>query len=199
MKPDYYRTLDVDRRASTEEIRIAYRALARSSHPDRAGDPGGAPDHGPMTLLNEAWSILGDPDRRRAYDQSLMVPEPAFIQDVILDAAYGLIQRSGVKGGGVDTQTPRDFEITGGVSVSVRLRRVLDSRELDSWLRVATLDAARRPDCAVILACRVLVPDVLESRLHGSGVPGVAIDLIDSRVFGRFPCARSAALFEGLL
>lgn len=57
--------------ASTEEIRTAYRALARRLHPDRAG--GATPAERAladrrMREINESWEVLRDPDRRRAYD-----------------------------------------------------------------------------------------------------------------------------------
>lgn len=56
----------MDRQASRAAIRRAYRAKARRLHPDR---PGG--DARAMQALNEAWWVLGDDRRRRAYDCSL--------------------------------------------------------------------------------------------------------------------------------
>lgn len=57
--------------ASTEEIRAAYRALARRLHPDRMG--GASPTERAlaerrMREINESWEVLQDPARRRAYD-----------------------------------------------------------------------------------------------------------------------------------
>lgn len=59
--------------ASADEIRAAYRARARRAHPDVAG--GSAASAG-MAALNEAWRVLGDPARRRAYDRTLHRPAP---------------------------------------------------------------------------------------------------------------------------
>ncbi len=48
-------------------IRAAFRQLARTHHPDAAGDAGAAS----MARLNEAWRVLADPARRATYDASL--------------------------------------------------------------------------------------------------------------------------------
>jgi molecular chaperone DnaJ len=60
---DPYQVLGVARTASEEDVRVAYRRLARQRHPDRTGG-----DAGPMAILNEAYRVLGDPARRAAYD-----------------------------------------------------------------------------------------------------------------------------------
>lgn len=53
--------------ASPEQIRAAYRALARVHHPDaRGGDPSQQ-----MAAINEAWRVLSDPARRAMYDAGL--------------------------------------------------------------------------------------------------------------------------------
>lgn len=67
----HYQRLGVRPSASTEELRAAYRALAQRLHPDRLGDAS-APERAlaerRMREVNEAWSVLSDPARRRAYD-----------------------------------------------------------------------------------------------------------------------------------
>ncbi len=70
--------LGVDRRASAETIRGAYRDLARRLHPDRVAAGGAAADLGAgrtMATVNEAYRVLSDPARRVVYDRSLDVPE----------------------------------------------------------------------------------------------------------------------------
>lgn len=61
---DYYRILGVSPEATTEEIKSAFRRLALELHPDRSGA-----DSGPFREVLEAYGVLSDPERRRAYDQ----------------------------------------------------------------------------------------------------------------------------------
>ncbi len=61
---DPYRVLGVSRTASLREIRAAYRARARRSHPDLAGED----SIGRMRELNAAWELLKDAHRRDAHD-----------------------------------------------------------------------------------------------------------------------------------
>ena len=61
----YYRLLGVPRTASAEEIRTAFRARARVSHPDRLGDEG---DDEVFRLVRDAYEVLRDPLKRMAYD-----------------------------------------------------------------------------------------------------------------------------------
>jgi curved DNA-binding protein CbpA len=69
--PSHYQTLGVPPSASADEIRTAYRDLARRLHPDRhrLRSPAEAALAGRrMRDVNEAWRVLGDPDRRGRYD-----------------------------------------------------------------------------------------------------------------------------------
>jgi molecular chaperone DnaJ len=65
-KRDYYETLGVNRGASADEIRRAYRNLAKQYHPDVNKDDG-AEEH--FKEINEAYAVLSDPERRSAYDR----------------------------------------------------------------------------------------------------------------------------------
>jgi curved DNA-binding protein CbpA len=71
MAADLYALLQVHPAADPDVIRAAYRVLARKNHPDFGGDPA----H--MASLNEAWDVLGDTERRAAYDRALGRPETA--------------------------------------------------------------------------------------------------------------------------
>ena len=63
---DYYDALGVSRDASTEDIRRAYRKLARENHPDVNKDPG-AEDR--FKEISEAYEVLRDPEKRERYDR----------------------------------------------------------------------------------------------------------------------------------
>ncbi len=64
---DYYKTLDVSKNASQDEIKRSFRRLARKYHPDVNPDDPTAEDK--FKELQEAYEVLGDPARRRHYDQ----------------------------------------------------------------------------------------------------------------------------------
>lgn len=68
---DYYQTLGVSRDASEEDIRKAYRKLARKYHPDIASE---ADAETRFKEVNEAHEVLKDPERRRAYDELGQAP-----------------------------------------------------------------------------------------------------------------------------
>jgi DnaJ-class molecular chaperone len=63
---DYYQILDVDQKASSKQIKAAYRKLAFQYHPDRnRKNPESAEK---MKRVNEAYAVLSDAAKRREYD-----------------------------------------------------------------------------------------------------------------------------------
>ncbi|MBN2501103.1 MAG: DnaJ domain-containing protein [Anaerolineales bacterium] len=64
---DYYKTLGVERSASEDEIKKAYRKLAMKYHPDRNPDDKDAEEN--FKQINEAYQVLGDSEKRARYDQ----------------------------------------------------------------------------------------------------------------------------------
>lgn len=67
MPPDYYRILELERTATQEEIKKAYKRLALKYHPDRNQDDTSAEQR--FKQVSEAFRVLGDPDRRLRYDR----------------------------------------------------------------------------------------------------------------------------------
>ncbi|HEX4836908.1 MAG TPA: molecular chaperone DnaJ [Solirubrobacteraceae bacterium] len=65
-RPDYYKTLGVDKKATPEEIKKAYRKLARKYHPDRNPDDKHAEER--FKEVSQAHDVLGDPEKRKQYD-----------------------------------------------------------------------------------------------------------------------------------
>ena len=85
---DYYKTLGVPRTASQAEIKKAFRKLARQHHPDV--NKGNAAAEKRFKEVSEAYEVLADPEKRKAYDE--------------LGANWDAYQRAGARGGqGRDT------------------------------------------------------------------------------------------------
>jgi len=77
-KKDYYEILGVPRNASDEDIKKAYRKLAMEFHPDR--NPGKEQwANEKFKEINEAFAVLGNPEKRKQYDQFGTTGEPGDI------------------------------------------------------------------------------------------------------------------------
>jgi len=68
--PNFYELLDVEPTASADEIKAAYRRLARQAHPDAGGNSG------LFRLIDQAQATLTDPGKRAAYDRQRAEPVP---------------------------------------------------------------------------------------------------------------------------
>ena len=66
-KRDYYEVLGVDKNASEDEIKRAYKKLARKYHPDM--NPGDKEAEEKFKEINEANEVLSDPEKKARYDQ----------------------------------------------------------------------------------------------------------------------------------
>ncbi len=67
-RPDYYKTLGVGKNASEDEIKKAYRTLARKYHPDTNAGDKAAEER--FKEISQAHDVLSDPDKRKQYDRS---------------------------------------------------------------------------------------------------------------------------------
>ena len=70
-RPDYYKILGVGKNASDEEIKKAYRKLARQYHPDRNAGDKKAEER--FKEISQAHDVLSDADKRKAYDRGGML------------------------------------------------------------------------------------------------------------------------------
>lgn len=75
---DLYEELGVDKKATPEQIKKAYKRKASKAHPDKGGDSRA------MVVINDAYKVLGDPEKRAHYDatgQETLTPLDAEIQN----------------------------------------------------------------------------------------------------------------------
>src|ERR1700748_3696494 len=91
-KKDYYEILGVKKSASADDVRKAFRKLARKYHPDV--NPGDKSAEEKFKALSEANEVLSDPKKRKIYDQV------GFYSDNIDPATAEAYARAGASGGG---------------------------------------------------------------------------------------------------
>ena len=172
---DYYEALEVPRSATSEEIRRAYRKLARQYHPDVNKDPG-AEDR--FKEIAEAYAVLSDPEKREQYDR--LGANPGVGEDGRGAAGFG-----GFRGTRVDFGNGAGFEnfsdlfetIFGREQGFDRPRRGAD---LDAELELSLEEAARGGTRRVTLgdgrSYRVTIPAGVRGgqriRLSGEGAQG---------------------------
>lgn len=125
VKKDYYETLGVTKGATEEEIKKAYRKLALKYHPDR--NPGNKEFEEKFKVINEAYAVLSDPEKRKQYNtfgmggfQQRYSEEDIFrgfnVGDLFKDLGFGggdifsmIFGEQSGRGGGRQRAQNRDF------------------------------------------------------------------------------------------
>ena len=188
---DYYQTLGVERSATTDDIKKAYRKLAHKYHPDISKDPEGEEK---FKVIAEAYATLKNPEKRTEYDAlgqpragDNFTPPPEWQQrygagaasfdDVDLSDLFSAFGRSA--GAGADfgrgaRHSPRAGEDY-SVNVEVTLEKIFTGGETDVSVALPEADAHGLPH-RVRRTFRVMVPkgatDGQRLRLGGKGGPG---------------------------
>jgi curved DNA-binding protein len=109
---DYYATLGLAKTASEADIKKAYRKLAREHHPDL--NPGDKKAEARFKAINEANEVLGDPDKRRKYDDLGANWRDYERSADAGGAGGGRPWPGGAGGGGYRTMTPEEAEAAFG-------------------------------------------------------------------------------------
>ncbi len=162
MEKDYYQILGVSRNASLQEIKKAYRKLARKYHPDL--NPGDKSAEAKFKEIQEAYSVLSDPRKRKQYDQF------GYAGDVPPGASSAHTYTSGFEGfdfSSFGTHSFRDFfeSIFGRTSAKARTRVERERGEdLHYTMRVGFMDAINGVKTRIRLNRKVSCPSC-----HGQG------------------------------
>jgi molecular chaperone DnaJ len=128
---DYYAILGVSREATQEEIKQAYRRLAREYHPDR--HPGDKAIEERFKEINEAYAVLSDPEKRARYDRGLLEGQ-SFREEDLFDL---FAQVFGFRRGPV---APRGEDLE--AVVEVELQDLLEGKEVEvAYSRLAPCQA----------------------------------------------------------
>jgi|SRR5690606_21615242 curved DNA-binding protein len=191
---DYYQILGVARDASEEDIRKAYRRLARKYHPDVSKEPNAEER---FKEIGEAYEVLKDKDKRAAYDRlgryrpgEEFRPPPGwteefargfggaagrggFAEEVDLSDLFSELFGGGARRGGRGFAMPgQDFEAT----VQLSLEEAARGTEVTLHLNVPEYDAEglpRRVARSVTVRIPKGVTDGQKLRVPGKGGPGV--------------------------
>jgi molecular chaperone DnaJ len=176
---DPYKVLGVDRKASDEEIKKAYRKLARRYHPDRNPGDSGAEDR--FKEVQEAYSVLSNPDKRKAYDSGGGIFGGGFDPGAFrggFGGGFGDILSDLFGGGGV----------RGGRGASNRPER---GRDLETEVHVSFDQAMEGAQIPVTVPLSAPCPTC-----HGTGARPGTTPTVCSRCQGRGVESESQGLFS---
>jgi molecular chaperone DnaJ len=175
---DPYKVLGVDRKASDDEIKKAYRKLARRYHPDRNPGDSGAEDR--FKEVQEAYSVLSDPEKRRAYDSGGRIFGGGFDPGAF---------RGGFGGGFGDILS--DLFGGGGVRGGATTPRPERGRDLETEVHVSFDQAMEGAQIPVTVPVSAPCPTC-----HGTGARPGTSPTVCSRCQGRGVESESQGLFS---
>jgi molecular chaperone DnaJ len=163
---DPYKVLGVDRKASADDVKKAYRKLARQHHPDRNPNDSDAEER--FKEVQEAYSILSDPDKRRRSRRRTGAFRGGFgglgdmLSDLFGNVAGGGPTPGGGRGGrGAPPQKGRDLE----TEVHISFEQAIEGAQVP----VAVTTSAPCPTCRGTGAKPGTTPKVCPN-CHGRGV-----------------------------
>jgi curved DNA-binding protein len=179
---DYYKTLGINKTATPEDIRKAYRKLARKYHPDL--NPNNKDAKQNFQQINEANEVLSDPDKRKKYDQYGKDWKHA---DEFEKARQSQGQSSGQRQTGYSgARSDSDFSdffesMFGGASSSGRRSQVkFRGEDFNAELRLSLLDAYETHKQTLTVNgknIRITIPAGIENgqtiKIAGHGGPGI--------------------------
>ncbi|MDQ7794075.1 MAG: molecular chaperone DnaJ [bacterium] len=184
-KRDYYEVLGVPRDASQADVKRAFRELARKHHPDV--NPGDPTAEDKFKAINEAYEVLGDPEKRRRYDQfghpspGMGDGGPGFDPFSGLGDLFEAFFGEGTGGARRGPRRGRDL----GYELELDLEDVFKGLEVD-------VEVAREENCPVCdgSGARIGSPPRTCPRCAGRG----RVEAVQSTLLGRFvtmqPCDR---------
>ena len=129
-KKNYYEVLGVDKKASQDEIKSAYRKLAKKYHPDF--NPGDKDAAEKFKEINEANSVLSDEEKRKQYDYELEHPDMG-----------GMGGFSGFGGGGMGGFEDIFSSMFGGFGGSAKSSGRTRGADIEQTVRLSFLDAIK--------------------------------------------------------
>lgn len=173
-KRDYYEVLGVGKSASDDEIKKAYRSLAKKYHPDM--NPGDKEAEAKFKEANEAYAVLSDPDKRAKYDQyGHAAFDPAAggggfggfggFGDGGFD--FGDIFSSFFGGGGGTSSRRRDASVPGD-DVLTRITVTFEEAAFGCKKDVSFARVEACPDCGATGAAKGTKPETCQT-CHGTG------------------------------
>lgn len=174
LEKDFYAALGVEERATADEIKRAYKKLARQFHPDR--NPGDAASEERMKDISEAYDVLSDAAKRQEYDQVRRLARSGYA-----GGAPGAGWQSNIRVEDVPFDLGDLGDVFGGIfgGAGRGRRRARRGSDLEASVRVGFEDALRGTTVGVQGVAgpvKAKIPagirDGARIRLRGHGAPG---------------------------